>query len=82
MKPQVCYAAIMILDLEGMPETKLRSELEKYMRLFDVAHGTLLRLSHTKLDADAMHKDAADALKTIDSYPNHPRFTARLQQDQ
>jgi hypothetical protein len=72
----------MNLDLEGLSETKLKSELEKYMRLFDVAHGTLLRLSHAQLDADAMRKQLAEAVNVIDSYPNHPRFTARLQQDQ
>jgi hypothetical protein len=68
----------MILDLEGMPETKLKSELEKYMRLFDVAHGTLLRLSHAQLNAEAMRKQIADAIKTIESYPDHPTFRVML----
>ena len=71
----------MHLDLEGLSEAKLKDELEKYMRLFDVAHGTLLRLSHAQLDTDAMRKQLADAVKVIESYPNHPRFTVHAQED-
>lgn len=65
----------MHLDLEHFTEPELKSLLDKYLRLFDVAYGSLQRLSTPHLDAEAMRKDAAETLKIIDSYPNHPRFT-------
>ena len=64
----------MHIDLEQLSDTQLRSELEKYFRLFDVAHGALLRLSAGH-DAGAMRKDAADTLAAIACYPDHPMFT-------
>jgi len=67
----------MHIDLETLTESELRAQLDKYMRLFDVAHGTLLRLSATQLDADTMRTQIADTLKVIDSYPDHPRFRAQ-----
>lgn len=68
----------MNLDLENLTQPELKSQLEKYMRLFDVVHGTLLRLSLVRLDAEAMRTQmAADAIKIIEYYPNHPAFTAQ-----
>ena len=70
----------MHIDLEQLSDTQLRSELEKYLRLFDVAHGALLRLSAGH-DAGAMRKDAADTLAAIAGYPDHPLFAAARRQD-
>jgi hypothetical protein len=64
----------MHIDLEHFTESELKSQLDRYMRLFDVAHGALLRLSVAPLDADAMRTQIADTLKVIDSYPDHPAF--------
>ena len=68
----------MHIDLEQLSDTQLRSELEKYLRLFDVAHGALLRLADARMDADAMRKQVTDAIKTIEAYPNHLAFTTRF----
>jgi len=65
----------MHIDLEQLSDTQLKSELEKYLRLFDVAHGALLRLSAGR-DAEAMRKDAADTLAAIAGYPDHPLFAS------
>ncbi len=65
----------MHINLEALTEPQLRTELDKYFRLFDVAHGALLRLAAGR-DADAMRRDAADTLAVIDAYPDHPRFAA------
>jgi len=67
----------MHIDLENLTESELRSQLDKYMRLFDVVNGTLLRLSAAQLDADTMRTQIADTLQVIDSYPDHPRFRAQ-----
>jgi len=72
-----CYDPAMHIDLETLTEPELRAQLEKYMRLFDAAHGALLRLSAAQLDADAMRRQIADTLQVIDSYPDHPRFRAQ-----
>ena len=64
----------MHIDLEALTESELRSQLDKYMRLFDVAHGALLRLSAAQLDADTMRTQIADTLKIIDGYPDNPTF--------
>lgn len=66
----------MHIDLDALTESELRSQLDKYLRLFDVAHGALLRLSAAQLDADTMRAQIADTLKVIDSYPAHPTFSA------
>jgi hypothetical protein len=66
----------MHIDLESLTESQLKSELDKYLRLFDVAHSALLRLSAAGRDAESMRKDAAETLAVIASYPNHPLFTA------
>lgn len=66
----------MHIDHENLTESELKSQLDKYMRLFDVANGTLLRLSAAQLDANTMRMQIADTLKVIDSYPDHPIFRA------
>ena len=66
----------MHIDLEALTEPQLRTELDKYLRLFDVAHGALLRLAAPGRDAQSMRRDAADTLAVIDAYPDHPMFTA------
>ena len=70
----------MHIDLESLTDAQLRTELDKYLRLFDVAHAALLRLSTAGRDAGAMRRDAADTLAVIDSYPDHPLFAARSAQ--
>ena len=65
----------MHIDLEALSEPQLRTELDKYLRLFDVAHTALLRLAAGR-DAESMRRDAADTLAVIDAYPDHPRFAA------
>jgi len=67
----------MHIDLETLTDPELRAQLDKYMRLFDAAHGALLRLSAAQLDADTMRTQIADTLRVIDSYPEHPRFRAQ-----
>lgn len=79
--PGPCYAAAMRVDLESLSEAQMKSELEKYLRLFDVAHRALLRLSAPAIDAEAMRKDAMDTLVLIDRYPDHPLFAAVRQEN-
>lgn len=64
----------MHIDLENLSEPELKAQLDKYMRLFDVAQGALLRLSMAQLDADTMRKQITDTLRVIDSYPDHRTF--------
>ncbi len=66
----------MTLDLSGLSQAELRDELDKYIRLFDVAQAALLRLSASRSDADAMRRDAAETLAIIDRYPDHPLFVS------
>jgi hypothetical protein len=64
----------MHIDIEALTESELKSQLDQYMRFFDVAHGTLLRLSAAHLDAETMRTQIADALKVIGRYPDSPAF--------
>jgi hypothetical protein len=64
----------MHIDLDSFSEPELKEQLDRYMRLFDVAHGALLRLSDVQLDAESLRKQIADILQILDSYPNHPAF--------
>jgi hypothetical protein len=66
----------MRIDVSALPETELRVQLEKHLRLFDVAYAALLRLSSPGNDADAMRKDAAETLAILDRYPDHPLFSS------
>ena len=68
----------MHLDLAGLGEAQLRAELEKYLRLFDLAHAALLRLSSSQGDAEAKRRDAAQTLAIIDAYPDHPLFASSV----
>ncbi|MGC4087274.1 MAG: hypothetical protein QM756_05080 [Polyangiaceae bacterium] len=66
----------MRIDVSTLTETELRAQLEKHLRLFDVAYGALLRLSSPGNNAEAIHKDAADTLAILDRYPDHPLFSS------
>lgn len=66
----------MQIDVSALSETELRTQLEKHLRLFDVAYAALLRVSSPGSDTDSMRKDAADTLAILDSYPDHPLFTS------
>ena len=65
----------MLMDVSALSETDLRTQLEKHLRLFDVAYAALLRVSSPGNDAEAMRKDAANTLAIIDRYPDHPLFS-------
>jgi hypothetical protein len=67
----------MHIDLDSLTQAQLKAELEKNLRLFDVAHRALLRISGPGRDAEALRKDAADTLAVINAYPDHPLFAAR-----
>ena len=71
-----CYDPAMHIDLESLTQSQLKHELDKHLRLFDVAHNALLRLSTAGRDAEAMRKDAAETLAVINSYPDHPMFAS------
>jgi hypothetical protein len=67
------YYPVMHLDLEHRSEPELAALLDRYFRQFDVAYGTLLRLSEAQLEAYTMRKQIAGALKVIESYPKIQR---------
>jgi hypothetical protein len=70
-----CYDPIVTVELESLTQAQLKEQLEKHVRLFDVAYRALLRLSASdRADAAVMQQDAAETVALINRFPNDPIF--------